>query len=456
MRLRKILSLMLAVVMCVMCMSLTSFAATKNGISLNKTSVSIAIGKSYTLKPTLSGMSKATVQWSSSDKSVATVSKGKVTAKGIGTAKITVKVKDTSYKAECTVKVVRGGKISSKLTGQALVDKIKVGINLGGCLEPYNCFWLDDEMDYENAWSNNKPISEKFFTASKKAGFNAVRIPVSWGDHMDKNGNISKQWLDRVQEVVDYAYDNGMYVILNTHHENSWLSMEKYDNTTVKKFKNVWTQIAKRFKNYDERLIFEGMNEPRAIGTDHEWYVIKEDAENVNKYNQLFVDTVRSTGGNNKNRCLMITSSCGFTAEDLLKGLKIPNNDDKIIVDVHAYCPWGLSLSVDYEETKFDSAAKSSIDNAMWEINEFLVKKGIPVIIGEFGTCNKNNTSERIKHAKYYISEAKKLGVPCFWWDNHVSDLPAEDVVCNTGLMDRTTCEWYFPELTKAIVDGAK
>ncbi|MGN0604357.1 MAG: cellulase family glycosylhydrolase [Oscillospiraceae bacterium] len=456
MRLRKILSLMLAVVMCVMCMSLTSFAATKNGISLNKTSVSIAIGKSYTLKPTLSGMSKATVQWSSSDKSVATVSKGKVTAKGIGTAKITVKVKDTSYKAECTVKVVRGGKISADLTGAELVSKIKVGINPGGCLEPNNCFWLDDEMDYENAWCTNEPITEKYFTTAKKAGFNAVRIPVSWGDHMDEDGNISKQWLDRVQEVVDYAYDNGMYVILNTHHEDSWLSMEKYDNTTAKKFKNVWTQIAKRFKNYDERLILEGMNEPRTIGTNHEWDVIPKDIENVNKYNQLFVDTVRATGGNNKNRCLMITSACGFTYEDILKDLKIPNNDDKIIVDVHAYTPWGLSLAVDYEETKFDAAAQKAVDGAMWEINEFLVKKGIPVIIGEFGTGNKNNTSERIKHAKYYVSEAKKLGVPCFWWDNHVSDLPAEDVVCNTGLMDRTTCEWYFPELTKAIVDGAK
>lgn len=456
---KKIFAVLLAVVMCVMCMSLTTFAADKKGISLNKTSISVAIGKTCTLKPTVTGYSKCTLSWSTSDKTVATVSsKGKVTAKGIGDATITVKIKGTDYKAQCAVKVVRGKKISEDLTGAELVSKIKVGTNLGGSLEVYYDDWmgkLDSELDLETGWHMPK-TTEKYFTTIKKAGFNAVRIPVTWRDHMDENGNISKVWLDRVQEVVDYAYDNGLYVILNTHHENSWLSMEKYNTATTKKFKNVWTQIATRFKNYDERLIFEGMNEPRAIGTDHEWEVIPEDIENVNKYNKLFVDTVRATGGNNKNRCLMITSACGFANEDILRDFVIPNSDDKVIVDVHAYTPWGLSLAVDYVETKFDSAAKEAVDNAMWEINEFLVKKGIPVIIGEFGTGNKNNTSERIKHAKYYISEAKKLGVPCFWWDNGVSDLPAEDVTCNTGLMDRNTYEWSFPELTKAIVEAAK
>ncbi len=459
MKIRKFLAVMLAAVMCIMCMSLTTFAADKKGISLNKSSITMAIGKTCTLKPTVTGYSKYTLQWSSSDKTVAAVKKGGVvTAKGIGTAKITVKIKGTSYKAVCSVKVVRGGKISAGLTGAELVSRIKVGANLGGSLEVYYDDWmgeLDSELDLETGWHMPK-TTEKYFTTVKEAGFNAVRIPVTWRDHMDKDGNISKVWLDRVQEVVNYAYDNGLYVILDTHHEGSWLSMEKYDKATTKKFKKVWTQIATRFKNYDERLILEGMNEPRAFGTDHEWEVIPKDIENVNKYNKLFVDTVRATGGNNKNRCLMITSACGFTNEGILSDLIIPNNDDKVIVDVHAYTPWGLSLAVDYEETKFDSAAKEAVDGAMREINEFLVKKDIPVIIGEFGTGNKNNTAERIRHAKYYISEAKKLGVPCFWWDNGVSDLPAEDISCNTGLMDRTTYEWCFPELTKAIIDAAK
>lgn len=269
---------------------------------------------------------------------------------------------------------------------------------------------------------------------------------------MDKNGNISKVWMDRVQEVVDYAYDNGLYVILDTHHEDEWLKMNKYDKKTTAMFKNVWTQIATRFKNYDERLLFEGMNEPRTKGSENEWTGGTEaERKNVNRYNKLFVDTVRKTGGNNENRCLIITSYAGTTWDYILESLEIPNNDNKVIVDVHAYVPWGLSLAMDYEETKFDDNAKSMTDITMWEINEFLVKKGIPVILGEFGTGNKNNTSERAAHAKYTVSETKKLGIPCFWWDCGVYDLPGENITCNTGLIDRKTCKLIFPEIAEAL-----
>ncbi|MGN1136983.1 MAG: cellulase family glycosylhydrolase [Oscillospiraceae bacterium] len=459
MKMKKFLAVLLAAVMCVMCMSLTSFAATKNGISLNKTSVSIAIGKSYTLKPTLSGMSKATVQWSSSDKSVATVSKGKVTAKGIGTAKITVKVKDTSYKAECTVKVVRGGKISSELTGQALVDKIKVGINLASALEVYHQEWMgevENELDYETLWSQPR-VTEKYFTTLKKAGFNAVRIPVTWQDHMDKDGNISKVWLDRVQEVVDYAYDNGMYVIINVNHEYDWmLDMSKYSSATAKKFEKVWKQIATRFKNYDERLILESMGEPRTPGSEKEWSGgTAAERKVLNKYHKVFVDTVRATGGNNKNRCLIIPTYGAKYYAEALNDIEIPNNDNKVIVDIHAYEPWDFTLN--YEEgsgSKYTADVKAEIDNVMNTINDCLVSKGIPVIMGECGAINKNNTSDRIKYAKYYISSAKELGIPCLWWENGFSEYNYEGE--SHGLMDRTTYEWYFPELTKAIIDAAK
>ena len=459
MKMKKFLAVLLAVVMCVMCMSLTSFAATKNGISLNKTSVSIAIGKSYTLKPTLSGMSKATVQWSSSDKSVATVSKGKVTAKGIGTAKITVKVKDTSYKAECTVKVVRGGKISSELTGQALVDKIKVGINLASALEVYHQEWMgevENELDYETLWSQPR-VTKKYFTTLKKAGFNAVRIPVTWQDHMDKDGNISKAWMDRVQEVVDYAYDNGLYVILNTQHEYDWmLDMRLYSSATAKKFEKVWTQIAKRFKNYDERLIFESMNEPRTPRSEKEWGGgTAVERKVLNKYNKVFVDTIRASGGNNKNRCLLIPTYAAKYYSDALNDIEIPNNDNKVIVDIHAYEPWDFAMNTAKgSETKFTADVKAEVDVVMNVINNCLISKGIPVIMGEFGVINKNNTSDRVKYSKYYVSSAKKLGIPCLWWENGYSEYNYESE--GFGLMDRNTYEWYFPELTKAIVDAAK
>ncbi len=460
MKLKKILAVMLAAVMCIMCMSLTAFAADKKGISLNKSSITIAIGKTYTLKPTVTGYSKYTLQWSSSDKAVATVKKGGVvTAEGIGTAKITVKVKGTSYEAVCSVNVVRGGEISADLTGQDLLDKIKVGVNLANTMEAYTNGddTLKNELDTETYWGNVK-TTEKYFTTLKEAGFNAVRIPVTWQGHMDKNGNISKAWMDRVQEVVDYAYDNGMYVIINVNHEYDWmLDMSKYSSETAKKFEKVWNQIATRFKNYDERLILESMGEPRTPGTENEWSGgTAAERKVLNKYHKVFVDTVRATGGNNENRCLIIPTYAAKLNAEALNDIEIPNNDNKVIVAVHAYDPWDFSCGyVEMKDVKkFDDRVKSSVDDLMNTLNDCIVNKDIPIILDEFGADNKGNTSDRAKYAKYYVSSAKKLGIPCFWWENGQNYLPEEGF--GTGLMNRQTYEWYFPELTEAIVEAAK
>ncbi len=462
MKLKKILAVMLAAVMCIMCMSLTTFAADKKGISLNKSSITMAIGKTYTLKPTVTGYSKYTLQWSSSDKKIVSVSsKGKVTAKDIGTATITVMIKGTDYKAQCDVKVVRGGKIPDSLTGQDLLDRIRVGVNLASALEVYKQDWMgevENDLDLETLWSQPR-TTEKYFTTVKKAGFNAVRIPVSWQDHMDKNGNINKAWMDRVQEVVDYAYDNGMYVIINTQNEVNWLnSLTKYDSATAKKFAKVWKQIAARFKNYDERLIFESMNEPRTIGSENEWGGgTAAERKVLNKYHKVFVDTIRASGGNNKNRCLIIPTCAAKYYSEVLNDITIPNNDNKVIIAIHAYEPWDFAQNVEAGSgSKYTADVKAEIDNVMNAVNDCLVSKGIPVIMDEFGAVNKNNTSDRIKYAKYYVSSAKKLGIPCFWWENGDYNPPSKDVICNMGLMDRTTYEWRFPELTKAIVEAAK
>ncbi len=462
MRIKKILTVILAAVMCVTCMSLSAFAANKKGIALNKSSITVAIGKTYTLKPTVNGYSKYTLQWSSSDKKIVSVSsKGKVTAKDIGTATITVKIKGTNYKAQCAVKVIRGGKIPDSLTGQDLLDDIKVGVNLASALEVYKQDWMgevENDLDLETLWSQPR-TTEKYFTTLKKAGFNAVRIPVTWQDHMDKNGNINKAWMDRVQEVVDYAYDNGMYVIINVNHEFDWLlDMRKYSSATAKKFEKVWKQIAARFKNYDERLIFESMGEPRTVGSENEWGGgTASERKVLNKYHKVFVDTIRAAGGNNKNRCLIIPTYAAKYYSEVLNDITIPNNDNKVIVDIHAYEPWDFTQNVEAGSgSKYTDDVKAEIDNVMNVINDCLVSKGIPVVMGEFGIVNKSNTSERIKYSKYFISSAKELGIPCFWWENGDCGPLRDDVICNMGLMDRTTYEWEFPKLTKAIVDAAK
>ena len=449
---KKITAVFLAVLICICTMSVSVSAAKKDtGITLNMTSASVAIGKSITLKATVT--EKSAITWSTSDKSVATVSKkGIVTGKKLGTATITAK--SGNAKTSCTVKVVRGGKIPADLTGQDLLDKIKVGVNLASALEVYHQEWMgevDNELDYETLWSQPR-VTEKYFTALKKAGFNAVRIPVTWQDHMDKDGNISKVWMDRVQEVVDYAYDNGMYVIINVNHEYDWmLDMRRYNSATAKKFEKVWKQIATRFKNYDERLIFESMGEPRTPGSEKEWGGgTAAERKVLNKYHKVFVDTIRASGGNNKNRCLIIPTYGAKYYAEALDDIEIPNNDNRVIVDIHAYEPWDFTLN--YEEgsgSKYTADVKAEIDIVMNVINDHLISKGIPVIMGECGAINKNNTSDRVKYAKYYISSAKKLGIPCLWWENGFIEYNHDGE--GHGLIDRTTYEWYYPELVEAL-----
>ncbi len=289
--------------------------------------------------------------------------------------------------------------------------------------------------------------------AVKKAGFNTVRIPVSWVDHIDSSGKIDKAWLDRVQTVVDYAYDNNMYIILNSHHDNSWLSLdEKTEAAVTKKYKYLWQQIAERFKDYDEKLLFEGRNEPRTEGSANEWNGgTKAERDVLNRMNEAFVSTVRAGEGYNKTRFLMLAPYAASSSYTAMAALKIPD-DDRIIVSVHAYSPYNLALNGDMAYKTFDENGKREIDGVFENINKVFLSKGIPVIMDEFGVTDKGNTSERIKAVKYYLSVAEKYGVPCVWWDNGATGTGAEKF----GLLNRNKLDWYSSEIVKAIMDTVK
>ncbi len=453
MNFKKIISLIMSAVMVVMLCSTTVFAA-KKGISLNKTSASVTVGKSITLKPTVTGVKNYTLQWSTSDKKVATVSKsGKVTGVKAGSVTVTVKIKDTKYKASCKVTVKKSASSSgntSKNTisssGDALdfVKNIKIGWNLGNTLDCTGS-WINGDLAHETAWGNPK-TTEEMIKAVKKAGFNAVRIPTSWGEHLDSNNNINKVWLDRVQTVVDYAYKNDMYVILNTHHETDWIIPSKDSKEMSERFTSIWKQIADRFKDYDEHLIFEGLNEPRTVGSANEWNSgTAEERQVLNKYNKLFVDIVRKSGGNNKLRYLMIPTYAAGTAAAAVDELEIPK-DDRIIVSVHAYLPISMALDENSSVKTFTNANKTEIDNLMKTLNDKFLKKGVPVIIGEFGSVNKKNEAERTKLADYYVKAAGKYGIPCFWWDDGG----------NFQLLDRKTLKFKFENVLKALMDAVK
>lgn len=464
--LKKIAAVFFAALICISAVTANVSAAEKKSVKLNKSKITLEVGDTYTLKRTVTGFSKYTLQWSTSDKSVATIKKGGiVTAKKVGTATITLKVKGTKYKATCKVTVKKASSSSKNKqnkntassgykSAQELVDKMTIGWNLGNTLDCYGCSWLSNKLDCETAWKNPKTTKSMIDTV-KKAGFNTIRIPVSWVDHIDSNGNIDKKWLDRVQEVVDYAYDNNMFIILNSHHDNDWIKLDSSSQKAVtKKYKNLWKQIATRFKDYDEKLLFEGLNEPRTIGSSKEWTGgTAAERKVLNSLYKTFVETVRSTGGNNKTRVLILTPYGANSSTETLKDLWLPEDDDRIAVSVHGYWPYMSAFDGNLSEKQLTNGGKKEIDDNFSNINKALLSKGIPVIMDEFGSINKENTEDRIEIAEYYLSVAEKYGIPCVWWDNGVAEANKSETF---GILNRNTLKWHFPELVEALVDSVK
>jgi endoglucanase len=347
------------------------------------------------------------------------------------------------------------------LTATELVSKITVGWNLGNTLDCSGLTWLGANpsvSQMETAWGN--PVTTKAnITALKNAGFNAVRIPVSWAKCADVNYNIRTDWMARVAEVVDYAVDNGMYVILNTHHDEGIFKFKNADKEKSEKaFRKIWEQIAEKFKNYDEKLVFEALNEPRTINSLNEWSGgTPEERANLNSHYRVFVETVRASGGNNANRVLMINTYAASGDANAINGLEIPkdNASNKIIASIHVYAPYDFALNVKSPVNTWDrnsSKDTSPITAPIDHVYNTFVSKGIPVIIGEFGAMNKNNIDARTEWAEYYVNYAKSKGMPCFWWDNGGVSGDGETF----GLLDRKTNNFVFPSIIEALMRGVR
>lgn len=331
-----------------------------------------------------------------------------------------------------------------------LVKDLKIGWNLGNTLDATGG---GTSVKSETSWGN--PITnEDIIKKVKEAGFNVIRIPVSWEHHLGPEPEylIQTEWLDRVNEVVDYAIDNDLYVILNMHHEE-W-HFPSYDNLDKarKILTLVWTQIAQRFEDYNEYLIFEGMNEPRMKGTNLEWVGGNEEARDViNQLNKSFVDTIRKAGGNNQNRHLMIPTYAASSDPNTWKDFIIPK-DDKVIISIHAYTPYNFALNKQGTTnwSKESSRDTLEIDNLMNSIYNSFIKNGYPVIIGEFGAMDKDNLESRVMWAKYYIQKATDIGIPCIWWDNGAFTGDGELF----GLLNRREEVWQYPEVIAALMSG--
>lgn len=335
----------------------------------------------------------------------------------------------------------------TSLTALELTADIRIGWNLGNTLDANG----GSGVTQETSWGNPKTTQE-LIQGVKDAGFNAVRIPTTWEKQMDDNNVINTEWMARVKEIVDYAYSLDMYVILNMHHEEWYQPYADKEEEISAKLTTCWTQIAEEFKGYDQHLIFEGMNEPRWKNTQFEWNGGNDEGRQVvNHLNKVFVDAVRATGGNNQYRFLMVCPYAANSSESALSALELPD-DDRLIVSVHAYIPYSFALQNPGSDKWVASKPNctNEIDTLAEVLDRLFISKGQAVIIGECGAMNRQNEEYRAAWAEYYFSTFKKIGVPCFWWDNGAF-MSGETF----GLFDRYNNVPRYKVLTKAMMNGA-
>lgn len=375
----------------------------------------------------------------------------------------------TAKPATTTTKKTEPAPAATKGDSVKFSQNLMPGWNLGNQLEANS-----GGTPSETAWGN-PTITEKLIKQVKAQGFKSIRIPVSYLSKIGAGPNytIDSKWLDRVQEVVDMCIDNGLYAIINVHGDGyysikgGWLLCGEpaSEQKTIKaKYKKVWEQIAKRFKNYDDHLVFESMNE-EFDGTynnpNPEYY------NNINAYNQIFVDTVRKAGGKNNNRYLLVpgwNTDINYTAGDY--GFKIPNDSTgRLMISVHYYDPWkfcggeeapgifrwGDSIKGQAIRNRGEKHTDAKFD----QLYDAFISKGYGVIIGEYGAIDKTykdsrSTAYRAYFAEYVNYAAHKRNIVTVYWDNGYNGNNG------FGLFDRKNCKVTQPEIIKGIINGAK
>lgn len=360
----------------------------------------------------------------------------------------------------------------SQLNQRQIIAAMGAGWNLGNTMEAFS-----DDGPNEEMWGNPK-VTPELFAAVKSAGFKSVRIPVTLlkaiGPAPDYT--IDPAWLGRIKEVVDYAYNQGLYVILDGVHgdgyhtiNGAWLLVTARDQAAVRaKYKKVWTQYANTFKDYDEHLIFESMNEVfdgNYYDPDPVLY------QNLNAYNQVFVDTIRQSGGNNASRWLLVpgwntnidhtTLDFGFVIpSDNYRSSSIPVNEKRIMISAHYYSPYEFTLDNSSQITQWGSIAADPSRKSTWGQEDYMdsqlaqmyfsfVTKGYPVVIGEYCATDKTDKDPASNTYRAYFCKTlsmvcKKYGaVPVYW------DIGAYGPG-GSGLIDRKT----YKTVNQPVIDG--
>ncbi len=356
-----------------------------------------------------------------------------------------------------------------ELDQTAITAAMGMGWNLGNQLEASS-----NKVPNETTWGN-PTITEDLIKAVKAQGFNTIRIPVSYLSKIGEapDYTIDSAWLDRVQEVVDYVVGNDMYAVMNIHGDGyytvdgSWLLCVDDNQDEIKaKYEAVWKQIADRFKDYDEHLIFESMNEE----SDNTYGKPNKDGyANINEYNRIFVDTVRGTGSNNTKRWLLLpgwNTNIEYTVGNY--GFVIPedklceSDGKRIMISVHYYDPYNFTIDENsssaktqwgkYATENFDNwGQEDHVDSQMQMLHDTFIAEGYPVIIGEMGVQDKTHLSESFNEYRrywleYVVKSAKANGCIPVYWDNGWNGKNG------FGLFDRTSCTVTQQSLIDAMI----
>ncbi|MCR8656658.1 cellulase family glycosylhydrolase [Paenibacillus sp. T3-5-0-4] len=327
------------------------------------------------------------------------------------------------------------------ISAMDLVKDMKIGWNLGNTL---------DSFGGETRWGNPTTTKE-MIDEIKNAGFQSVRIPITWDDNIGNEPDyiINAGYLDRAEEIVQYVLSNDMYAIINIHHHYGWEAVNVENKAAATdQLKKMWQQIAEHFKEYGDFLIFEAMNEPR---NGDDWNGNAEAYEIVNGYNAAALETIRATGGNNEQRLVMLPTYAASANYDALVAFTIPD-DKNIAISIHSYSPFEFSMEITREsEREWGSDQdKKSTSNLFELLETMFLSKGTPVVLGEFASTNKENLDARVTHASYFVKSAKQKGIPTFWWDNGYSDAFGTDAM---ALFNRRTLTWIYPEIMEAMVN---
>lgn len=322
-----------------------------------------------------------------------------------------------------------------------------------------------DAIGGETAWGNPL-ITQQLIDSVNAAGFNAIRLPVAWSKFSDESSfTIDSDWLNRVEEVVNYILNNDMFVIMNIHWDGGWMQPTYKDEAYVNNRLSVmWKQIATHFRDYDDRLLFAGTNEVM-VEDDYgeptqEYYTVQ------NGFNQTFVTAVRSTGGRNAYRHLVVqgfNTNIDFT----IKYAVIPQDvtPDRLMMEVHYYDPYNFTLNENSSIIQWGASATDPAKTETWANETYVdsqfsrmktnfIDKGIPVILGEFGAISRTNLDdENEAHAKYrrlyfeYVTQsARSHELIPFYWDNGYTGN------YGFGVFDRSTGTRIYPELIEALV----